>query len=211
MFQKKHRHHWTIPCVSQRKFAKSVRLNPDFPEAAMSTSQSTATVEDYDPSYIGWRLRAKLFGVTIKWLPHKMIHKYIISCGNHFIVNTIICIYIYIHTFVHIFVRHKSLSWQEDMFITTDPPMNLQWTYRDWRRNHQPGRKVSVSPLSGAKYPSQSQNHPRAPSCRPLPICGKMSVTTIWETVRNLPLFPNEFGEKGPYPKDKYRLSRCPV
>ena len=172
----------------------------------MSTSQSTATVEDYDPSYIGWRLRAKLFGVTIKWLPHKMIHKYIISCGNHFIVNTIICIYIYTHLYIYLYDINRC----HDRKICSSPQIH-QWTYRDWRINHQPGRKVSVSPLSGAKYPSQSQNHPRAPSCRPLPICGKMSVTTIWETVRNLPLFPNEFGEKGPYPKDKYRLSRCPV
>lgn len=114
-----------------------------------------------------------------------MIHTYLISCGNHFIVTPL-----YIYTFVHIFVRHKSLSWQEDMFITTDPPMNLLWTYRDWRRNHQPGRKVSVSPLSGAKYPSQSQNHPRASSCRPLPVekCQWQPSEKLWETCLCFPM-----------------------
>lgn len=116
--------------------------------------------------------------------------------------------YIYIYTFVHILVRHKSLSWQEDMFITTDPPMNHEPTEIDAETTSQAVWSAFLHFLEQNTHPKVRTIHEHLAAGHYLWKNVSEASEKLWETCLKI---PNEFGEKGPYPKDKYRLSRCPV
>ena len=95
----------------------------------------------------------------------------IILCGSHFTVAPLFIFYIMVHICTTYIVVMTGRYVHQHRF-TNERQTSTQIAAETT------SQRVSVSPLSGAKSPSQSQNHPRAPRCRPL----LYYTTHLWTT-----------------------------